>query len=423
MSVSEGVAQGATRSAAAGRIGGRDHFTDFDLDSTEFSENFDDVVSAVHQGCPVARSNAQGGYWVVTGYEDVRRIAQDWETWTNTDGYEPNRAGDDNARLYPLEIDPPYQTRWRAKLGEFFSPRSIRTNSESIRRNVNELLDTVIEAGTCDFVDGFAAHLPGRVFFSTMLGVPLEDLPYLQKAADDAVRGPFAGRQEGWNKVGAFLNDYLLKRADEPPRGDFVDAILAGVDTDDGEPAPWRHKVFVMVDMLAGGLATTTFLLSGIAHFLATHPDDRARLIADPSLRPGAVEEIVRVYASILALGRTATRDTEVAGQPIRKGEMVMLAYSAAARDPRVFAEPHTIDIERRIPTNIAFGYGPHRCIGSHLARLQGLMTLDELLRRMPDLRLTDGVAPYFTHSTVTRDLNALSLVFTPGERETPTTP
>jgi cytochrome P450 len=405
-------------SATLGEVGGRNHFTDFDLDSKEFSDNFAEVVSAVHQGCPVARSEALGGYWVVSGFDDIRSIAQDWQTWTNTIGYEPNRVGDDNARLYPLEIDPPYQTRWRALLGEYFSPRTIRTRKDSIRDNVTALLDTFIEDGKCDFNAQFAAHLPGRVFFSTMLGVPLEDLPYLQKAANDAICGPFEGRQEGWNKVGSYLQDYMRQRQQEPPRGDFVDAILKGVETDDGEPAPWEHKVFVMVDMLAGGLVTTAFLLGGIAHVLATRPEIRQQLTDDPSLREGAVEEVVRVYASILALGRTATRDTEIAGQKIKKGEMVMLAYSAGARDPRHFEHPHELDIQRQIPTNIAFGFGPHRCIGSHLARLQALTTMEELLRRMPDLRLADDRGPTMHHSTVTRDMSDLGLIFTPGRRE-----
>lgn len=110
-----------------------------------------------------------------------------------------------------------------------------------------------------------------------MLGVPVADLAFLQKAADAAVRGPFDGRQEGWNTVGAYLDDYLRQRSEEPSRGDFVDAILAGVQTDDGEPAPWQHKVFVMVDMLAGGLTTTTFLLAGLAQFLATRSTPTAR--------------------------------------------------------------------------------------------------------------------------------------------------
>lgn len=401
-----------------GEIGGRNHFTDFDLDSKEFSENFDAVVSAVHQGCPVARSEVQGGYWVVSGFDDVRAIGQDWQTWTNTDGYEPSRSGTDEARLYPLEIDPPYQTRWRTQLGEYFSPRAIRSNKEDIRANVNALLDQFVEDGRCDWVDAFAAHLPGRVFFSTMLGVPLDDLPYLQAAADQAVRGEVSQRADGWNKVGAYLAGYLEQRQNEEPRGDFVDAVLRGVELDDGTPAPFMHKVFVMVDMLAGGLATTTFLLAGVAHMLATHPEARQRLIDDPSLHAGAIEETIRVYASILSLGRTATKDTEVSGQKIRKGEMVMLSYAAAARDPRHFEDPHAVNIDRKIPTNIAFGYGPHRCIGSHLARLQAVTTLEEMLRRIPDIRMQPGAEPVFTHSTVTRDITTLPVEFTPGTKE-----
>lgn len=402
----------------SGEIGGRNHFTDFDLDSPEFSANFDEVASAVHQGCPVARSQAQGGYWVVGGFDDLRAIGQDWKTWTNTDGYEPSRSGTDDARLYPLEIDPPYQTRWRSHLGDYFSPRAIRANKESIRHHVNVQIDGFVEQGGCDWIDAFAAHLPGRVFFSTMLGVPLEDLPYLQASADQAVRGPVEGRGEGWNKVGAYLDGYLKQRQEEEPRGDFVDAVLRGVETDDGEPAPWPHKIFIMVDMLAGGLATTTFLLGGLAHFLATHPEERARLAADPSLHAGAIEEVIRVYSSVLALGRTATKDTEIQGQEIKKGEMVMISYALAARDPRHFDDPHRIDIDRKIPTNPAFGYGPHRCIGSHLARLQAVTTMEEMLRRLPDIRMVDGQAPTFFHSTVTRDLVTLPVEFTPGARE-----
>lgn len=402
----------------SGEIGGRNHFTDFDLDSKEFSENFEAVASAVHQGCPVARSEAQGGYWVVTGFDDLRAVGSDWQTWTNTDGYEPNRLGTDDARLYPLEIDPPYQTRWRTKLGDYFSPRSIRAHKDSVRQHVNAQIDNFIEQGSCDWVDAFAAHLPGTVFFSTMLQVPLEDLPYLQAAADQAVRGPVEGRGDGWNKVGAYLNDYLQQRQKEAPRGDFVDAVLDGVDTDDGEPAPFLHKIFVMVDMFAGGLATTTFLLAGLAHFLATHPEERERLIADPSLHAGAVEEIIRVYSSVLALGRTATKDTEIQGQEIKKGEMVMISYALAARDPRHFDNPHEVVIDRKIPMNPAFGYGPRRCIGSHLARLQALTTLEEMLRRLPDIRLAEGAVPTFFHSTVTRDITTLPVEFTPGDKE-----
>ena len=392
-------------------------FENFDLESPEFANNFDEWSAALHEGPGILRSERYGGYWVVTGFEDIRKMCLDWETWTNTQGYEPMRMGDDNAKLYPLEIDPPYQTRWRQSLGKFFSANAIRTRQESIRGFVDGLIDDFVEKGQCDFIDAFAAHLPGQVFFSTMLGVPLSDLPNLQQWADDAVRGPMEGRMEGWNKVGAYLNEYMLERQKQDSRDDFVDAILDGVELENGEPAPWMHKIFVMVDMVAGGLATTTFLLAGMAHYLATHPEDRKRLVDDPSLHPKAVEELIRYYSSILALGRTATRDTEAVGQPIKKGEMVMLAYAVAARDPRVFKNPNTIDLDREIPTNIAFGYGPHRCIGNQLARLNAVTAMGEVLRRLPDLQLA-GEEPTWFHSTVTRDILTLPVSFTPGPRE-----
>jgi cytochrome P450 len=391
----------------------------FDLEAQEFADNFDEVCEEIHQGDHrILRSERYGGYWVVTGFDDIRKITLDWQSWTNTNGYEPMRMGDDNARLYPLEIDPPYQTRWRQGLGKYFAPNVIQARQESIRHFVNGLIDNMIEGGECDFVEAFAAGLPGRVFFSTMLGVPLADLPYLQGAADQAVRGPMEGRMEGWNKVGAYLNDYMLDRQKQRPRGDFTDAILEGVELENGEPAPWLHKVFVMVDMVAGGLATTTFLLSGLAHFLGTHPDERDRLADNPDLRANTVEELIRYYASILALGRTATHDAVVCDQEIKEGEMIMLAYAVAARDPQEFPEPSRIDIERQIGTQIAFGYGPHRCIGNQLARLNTIVAMDEILRRMPDLQVPAGAGPKWFHSTVTRDILSLPVVFTPGRKE-----
>jgi cytochrome P450 len=174
----------------------------------------------------------------------------------------------------------------------------------------------------------------------------------------------------------------------------------------------------VIIDLLAGGIGTTTYLLAGLAHHLATHPKDRARLAGDPSLWPGAVEEFIRYYAAIVALGRTATRDTEVAGQKIAEGEFLMLSFAAACRDPKVFDRPHEVDITRKITVNPAFSFGPHRCIGSHVARLEAMLTLEELLRRMPDLTLADGGEPVYSNSTIARNINTLSVKFTPGMRE-----
>lgn len=406
------------------------HEMDFDLDDPDFPNRFDEVASEFLEKCPVADTKALGGYKVVSRDEDIREIARDWQTFSNRFGYEPSRNQDDNARLYPLEIDPPYQSRWRSVLGSHLGLRAIGAHEGSIRYHANALIDDFIEAGSVDFVDGYAALLPARVFFSTILRVPLEDIPYIQAATDDAVRTPMsegeteedyvARRAAGWNRVAEYLDQYMKKREQEEPRGDVVDAILQGVETEDGEPAPWKHKLFVLTDVLAGGMTTTTFVLAGVAHYLATHPQERKRLEENPELHDNAIEEFLRYYASILALGRTAMKDTEVAGCPVKKGEMLMLAYSVGCRDPRVYEKPNEIDIDRPIKSNLAFGWGPHRCPGSNIARLQARITLEELLRRVHDLRIPDGKSPKISHSTVTRNWDTLPLEFKSGARENP---
>lgn len=402
----------------AGQLAGRDHFTDFDLDSPEFTDAYEDVLGALVAECPVAHSDVAGGYWVVSRYEDVRACAQDWETFSSEGGFEPGRGGDSGAKLYPVELDPPYQTRWRTALGDYFSPRSVRSRTESIREQVTLLIDDVIEQGSCDFVDSFAAQLPGRVFFGSFLGVPLSELSSIQLATDAAMRGPMEGRAAAWGEVAGFLDSYLRMREKEPPRNDFVDVILQGVPDKQGQPCSWEHKLFVIIDLLAGGIGTTTYLLAGMAHHLATHPEDMARLTGEPDLRPGAIEELIRYYASIVALGRTATRDAQVAGTPIAKGEFLMLSFAAACRDPQLFDNPHEVDIDRHIAINPAFSFGPHRCIGSHVARLEATVTLEEVLRRLPDLALAPGGEPVYSNSTITRNMDKLPVVFTPGPRE-----
>jgi cytochrome P450 len=391
---------------------------DVDLDSPEFAEHYEETLTELVTKCPVAHSSAAGGYWLVSRYEDVRACAQDWETFSNEGGFEPGRKPDEaGARLYPVELDPPYQTRWRNALGAYFNPRAIEKYEDNIRVQVDALIDGFIEKGSCDWVEEFAAQLPGRVFFASFLGVPLSELPAIQKATDDAMRGPMEKRLENWGYIAGFLDKYLRMREEEPPRDDFVDAILRGVEDKTGQPCPWEHKLFVIIDLLAGGIGTTTFLLSGMAYHLATHPEDKARLAADPSIHMQAIEELIRYYAAIVALGRLAMKDAEVAGQKIAKGDFLMLSYAAACRDPKMFENPNEVDIDRKITINPAFSFGPHRCIGSHIARLEARIALEEILKRMPDLAVPEGQGPTFSNSTITRNMDRLPLVFTPGPR------
>jgi cytochrome P450 len=400
-----------------GVIGGRDHFSDFDLDSPEFNEHYDEVIDTLLDKCPVAHSQAFGGYWFVSRAEDFRKCAQDYDTFTTTHGFEPSRSNEEGGlKLYPLELDPPYHTRWRSALGEYFSPRAIRSRTDNIREHANYLIDSFIEKGECDFVDAFAAQLPARVFFGSFLGVPFDELAPIQKAVDDAMRGKPEVRPAAWGQVSDWLISYLKQREAEPPRGDFIDAVLAGVEDDSGNPCPWEHKLFVMMDMMAGGMGTTSHVLASMAHHLATTPGMRERVTDDPSLRPLYTEEIIRIFAPIVAVGRTATRDVEVAGAQIKAGDFVMLSQAAAAIDPRFVPDPRTVNINRKAEVNLAFSYGPHRCIGAHIGRLQMNVALDELLRRVHDIEI--AAPPVFGNSSVARNMDVLHVSFTPGPRE-----
>jgi cytochrome P450 len=403
--------------AKPGHIGGRDWFTDFDLEAPEFSDNYDEVVDTLVRQCPVARSNVGHGYWIVNRFDDVRKCAQDWQTFTSTEGFLPNLSLD-MPKQYPQELDPPYQTRWRTALAPFFSPRGVGEHYDDVVTQVNLLIDGFIDKGECDFIEEFAGPLPGQVFFGSYLGAPVEDLPYVRQAFDQALRAPVAERLAGWQKTADYLADYLQKREQEPPRGDLVDAILAGVPLENGEPCPWEHKVSIISDLVAGGIGTTSYLVGSIAHHLATTPADRHLLANDESLHLRAVEELTRTHPSVVGMARTATKDTEIAGQKISKGDMVLLNYTAACRDPRVVADPLTIDITRKLPTNAAFGFGPHRCIGSHIARLNATVMIQEMLRRIPDFELQPGAEPRVTTGTNSRFMDTLRLVFPPGGRK-----
>lgn len=388
---------------------GRDFYNDFDLDDPAFNDHLFEILDDLVVNCPVARSNVGEGYWVVTRQEDVRRVGQDWKTFSSAKGYQPNRP-DGLPYLYPEESDPPQHTAWRRALNPFLSPKAVANYEESIRADVNTLIDRFIDKGECDFVAEFGAKLPGWAFFKNVMGTPIEDLDKLVEGVERGTFDPPEQRAEHFAFVFDYLGKYLAWRKDQPPRGDMVDVIARGVEYDDG-PCPWEHQVSVIVDLTFGGIATTTYVMAGAIHHLATNQGARDTLVDNPDLIPGAVEEFARVFPPVVALGRTCTRDVEVAGTQMKEGDFVMLGYGAASRDPRVVDNPHEIDIERETVLHSAFGVGVHRCIGSNLARLELKCTFEEWLKRIPDFGIKPGTHPV-TETGFLRTMKDLHLVF-----------
>ncbi len=393
----------------------RDYHKDFDVEDPEFNLRFDDVLDELVARCPMSRSDKGHGYWVANRYEDVRRCGQDWKTFSSARGYMVNRP-EGAVTILPEESDPPYHDVWRSKLNPFFAPLVVEAYVPAVRRIANQLIDDFIEQGRCNYLEDFAAHLPGMVLFQCLVPVPLAELPRLFKEIDEGTFGPLADRGTHFMAVYDYLDGYLKRRQDEPPRGDVIDAILEGVEKH-GEPCPWKDKVAILLDVVFGGLATTTHVLSASTHHLATHDADRRTLVAEPGLIPRAVEEFVRLFPPVVVVGRYVMKDATVAGVELKEGDWIGLNYAAASRDPAACTDPGALDVRREEVVHSAFGVGPHRCLGSHLARLELRVATEEFLRRIPDFRVTPGSVPAYETGQL-RTMTALELSFPCGIRE-----
>jgi cytochrome P450 len=287
----------------ADRATRRDMHNDFDIEDVSLAENFEEVLDDLVARCPVAHSRVGAGYRVINRHADVRRVGQDWRTFSSTDGWLLNPPAESIAIL-PEDLDPPYHDTWRRVLNPFFAPRQVGELEDLARTYARRLLDTFAEKGECEFVADFAAQLPGLILFNSIVPVPVDDLPQLFQDIDTYSFGPLDERIPAFARVYEYLNVFLRSRSEQPPRDDVIDIINAGVDKD-GEPAPWDDKVHILLDVIFGGLATTTHAMSGAIYHFAANPDIRRDLIAHPELIPNAVEETVRLYPPVVAPART----------------------------------------------------------------------------------------------------------------------
>ena len=390
---------------------GRDIFNDFDCEDPRFNDHFTEILDAQLAHCPVAHSKVGEGYLWVTRYEDVKRVAQDWKTFSNAKGYQPNRP-EGFPFLYPQESDPPIHTTWRNVLNPFFTPKACAVFEPQIRADANELIDRFIDRSECEFISEFGGLLPGWVFFKNLIGVPIEDLQMLVSAVEWSTLAPTPEEKtQHFLVYFNYLAKYLESRAAQAPRGDLVDAIIKGVTHEDGTVAPFAEKLSVLVDLTIGGIATTTYVMASALHHLATHPQDREELRQHPEMLPQAMEEFIRAFPPIVALGRSCTRDVDVGGTQVKQGDYVMVSYSAASRDPRVVANATEVDIARKSIPHTTFGVGPHHCIGANLARVELIAALDVWMKRIPDFSLKTGTAPTYV-TTILRTMRKLELVF-----------
>jgi cytochrome P450 len=344
---------------------------------------------AVYRNAPNKRaffSPMNGGYWVLTKAEDIRAALQQPELFSSaTTGIpaQPQRK----EKLFPLELDPPEHRPYRQVLAPFFAPKAVAAKSAVIGEVCTGLLDGLVARGECEFVADFAQPFPTTIF-TAMLGLPdseskqfVEWNSVLLHDYDDPARRAAAGVE---------INDYLRNLIDEraaDPRDDLVSNLLA---TTIGDRPVSRDEVQNFTFLLfVAGLDTVTAGLSFAFRFLAENPGHRRQLVDNPELITGAVEELLRVF-SFVNTARTAVRNVEFAGVPMKAGDRVLVSTTLASMDPDEFPDPLTADFARRANRHLAFGAGPHRCAGSHLAREELRTAVREFHQRVPDYRAVD---------------------------------
>lgn len=388
----------------------RDFHRDFDIESPELNEHYDDVVDDLVRNCPVARSDTYGGYVLVTDYESVRSHSHDVERLSSgAEGVLLDPIGD-RAPMIPTELDPPEHRGWRRVLNPYFSASYVARYEQPIRDIANELIDGFVERGTADGVADFAGPMPGLLFFREILDMPEDDLPELRALANNAIYGPQEERPGSFGELYRRVGEHVEQRLRQPGGGDVIDAVVHA--RIDGEEPSWADRLSVVTTLVSGGLNTTSVVIAGGMHHFATHPEHREMVLEDRATMDHAVEEILRLWSPAFVVCRRATEDMEIGGEAVAAGQLVLLGVGAACRDPRVVDEPREFHIDGSVRTHAAFGLGPHRCIGAHLARLEARVALETLLRRIDDLRL-DG-EPTFT-TGILRDCLSLPVAFTPG--------
>lgn len=367
---------------------------------------------------PIVRSERFGGFWIFTTYEDVHYVYKNPELFSSYPNPIPADWGSVRPMI-PVESDPPEHTHYRQVLAPLFGPREMEVNEPRIREVCHGLIDRFADAGRCEFVGEFARLLPATVFVE-MMGWPSQDAPTLLEWSDHLMNPQGTEEEIAAIRAETGLNVYnyfaeLIDDRHANPGQDILSKLVTAR-YDGRRPLTQFELLDILFILLTAGLDTTKSVLGTGMLALATRPDMQRMLKEDPSRIPNAVEEILRFESPTLA-GRRVTRDFEYKGIQFREGDRVMISTGAADRDPGAFDDPDMFDIARFPNRHLAFGAGPHRCLGSHLARLELRVALEVIHERMSPFMLDpdDPAEPLFAWM---RGVERLPLIFGPAAEE-----
>jgi cytochrome P450 len=377
--------------------GGQPRTPGFDHYDPEFARDPYPALAALRERCPVAHSDRHGGYWMVTSYDLVRHVALHPEIFSPQYTSVPPQFAFGELRIPPLQLEPEDHGRVKQLLTPPFGPARAAALENGTRAAVVALLDGLVPRGRFDASQDFARLVPTGVI-GALLGIPdeLDRLTgWVKRMLEQAADNPQDMMAAGLEMM-LFMTDLVEKRKVDPGP-DLISAMLAS--EADGQRLESVEVVLASVLFVLAGIDTAWSTLGCAIHHLATHPHDQQRLRDEPALLETAREEFLRAFAPITT-ARIAREDTEIGGQSVKAGEMVMVSFPSASRDGAEFEAPEEVRLDRSPNRHLAFGTGIHRCLGVNVARMELRVALEELLRRVPPFRL-DGDARHAVDWTV----------------------
>jgi cytochrome P450 len=362
-----------------------------------------EIFGYSRERCPVARTEEGGGFWLVTRYDDVKRVLEDWGTFSSTESpVMPSAVG-----LCPITDDPPIQTAARQLLNPLFSRGAVAKYEPAMRAAARGLIANWIDRGSVELLTEFSGPYVAAILAEAIF--PDFGPEDLKRGASIALRSSEDPSPQVFIDLFGLCTEYLATVRERGVTEDgVVYRLLNG--TFDGEPIPEDKQLGVLGILVLGGLDTTRGAIGNIAYRVATNPGTEERL-RDPAWVRRDLDEFLRLDTPVSCMARVATRDVELNGVLIRAGERVQVRYDSANRDESRFRGADTLVFDEARSGHAAFGFGVHRCIGSNLARLQIEVAFDELLRQVKNLRLAPGSEITWMPGN-TNALNAVNLEF-----------
>ncbi len=397
------------------------------LTSAAFNADPYPVYRQMREEAPVYWSDAWG-CWMLTRYDDIAWTLQDYQTFTSLgrltatmDLPEPLwERVEPLVRHYSqglINVDPPDHTRMRKLVHMAFTPRTIRKMQAYIEDIVDRLIDEQIESGEMDVIWDFSYPLPVTVI-AEMMGIPVEDHAKFKAWSGEIVAFMATPKptpeillnsQDSLLAMQQYFRDIYAKRRRQPEDDLITALVLAELE---GDKLTEEEMVSSCVTILIGGHETTTYLIANGLYWLLQHPDQFRRLSEKPELAESATEEFLRYDGPFQRNRRIATRDVTIGDHTIEKGQLIMQLLGAANRDPAQFPDPDALDIARSPNKHLAFGYGPHFCLGAPLARLEAPVAYRSLLGRLRNIRIADDSLEW--NNALFRGLKSLPIIFEP---------